>query len=675
MSSAATPIAFCYMVTMSGAIRHGGAKSSKGYAMAQDYDINIKVKGLGAAANQLADFTDELNKAREEGASISGALDTATGGAVTGFRKAAAGTKTFITGLKLTRAAIIATGIGALVVGVTALVGAFTKTRRGARQLQTIMAGLGAVVEQLTARFQAVGGFIVDLFSKGPQEAVKQYKQTLDELPGSLQEAINKAVELEKRTQALTDAQRALTVQRAKDRAEIKALNMVAEDTTKRLEEREAAAQRAIDIEKALMAERERIAAEELAIAQEKAAQSDSSDEDLNRLAELEANLLNLRTESVELQTTLNNKLNTIRNQAAAEAEAEAKRIADAALAKRKAEEDAAQKIADAEAEVIKALKDARLAREDERTREEAAALAAFEDRKEKAKNNADLLLQVEEEYRETLIAIDDKYQAQERAKEEEANKQRAEAEKAVADFLAEQNRTAREQEAFALEEHYNSLAEQAGENATLAAEVEQARLDARREMYERFYDEDQAANKKNNEEKQAQDEAAAMATLELRTQTASQTFSILTNLNEAFSKKGEQANKKAFQRNKAIGIAETLVSTYLSAQKAYLSQLTATPDSPIRAVLAAAAATASGLARVAAIKSTQFNSTSAAGGGGGGGGGGIGGGTQSVGVDVGSLIPNQDTPTPEPVRAYVVENEISNKQALNRELQIQTTL
>jgi hypothetical protein len=314
------------------------------------------------------------------------------------------------------------------------------------------------------------------------------------------------------------------------------------------------------------------------------------------------------------------------------------------------------------------------LAREDQRTQEEAAAKKTYEERVQLAGENAELLAQVEEEYRLTLMDIDDKYQAQALAKEQEANNKRAEAEKAVADLLAEQNRTAREQEAFDLEEHYNSLAEQAGENATLAAEVEQARLDARREMYERFYDEDQAANKKNNEEKQAQDEAAAMATLELRTQVASQTFSILTNLNEAFSKKGEQANKKAFQRNKAIGIAETLVSTYMAAQKAYLSQLTATPDSPIRAVLAAAAATASGLARVAAIKSTQFNSTSAAGGGGGGGGG-IGGGTQSVGVDVGSLIPNQQTPTPEPVRAYVVENEISNKQALNRELQIQTTL
>jgi hypothetical protein len=77
----------------------------------------------------------------------------------------------------------------------------------------------------------------------------------------------------------------------------------------------------------------------------------------------------------------------------------------------------------------------------------------------------------------------------------------------------------------------------------------------------------------------------------------------------------------------------------------------------------------------VAAIKSQQFTGGGSAGGATGGGAGGLGGGVQSVGVDVGTLIPNQQTPTPEPVRAYVVENEISNKQALNRELQIQTTL
>ena len=160
-----------------------------------------------------------------------------------------------------------------------------------------------------------------------------------------------------------------------------------------------------------------------------------------------------------------------------------------------------------------------------------------------------------------------------------------------------------------------------------------------------------------------------------LKMQAVSSTFSILKDLTAASEKDTEQSAKKAFNRNKAISVAETLVNTYMAAQKAYASQIIPLdPTSVIRAQIAAGIAVASGLAKVAAIKSTQFT-----GGGGGlsaaGGGGGVSGGPQSVGVDVGSLVPNQQNPTPEPVRAYVVENEISNKQALNRELQIQTTL
>ena len=41
--------------------------------------------------------------------------------------------------------------------------------------------------------------------------------------------------------------------------------------------------------------------------------------------------------------------------------------------------------------------------------------------------------------------------------------------------------------------------------------------------------------------------------------------------------------------RNKNLSIAEAIISTYLAAQKAYTSQLTLTPDSPIRASIAAA--------------------------------------------------------------------------------------
>ena len=531
--------------------------------MAQDYTVNVKVTGVDQAKTQVDGLSNSLKDAGEQSSQLN-ILDKITGGAVSGFKNAAAGVKTFIAGLKLTRAAIIATGIGALVVGVTSLVAAFTKTRRGGRLLKTVMAGVGAVVEQLTARFQILGGFIVDLFTQGPTAAVQNYKKAMDDLPPSIQDAIDKSIELERATQALTDAQNALTVQRAKDRAEIKRLNMIAEDTTKGIQEREEAAKEAIRIEQNLMMERQRIAAEELRIAQDKAAMSDTSEEDLQRLAELEANLINIQTESLELQTTLNNKLNILRT---------------------------------------------------ERTRqqEEAAAQAETNRVREEAMENTSMMRRIDAtsamEQQRGLIMED--------------------AEKKRLKTFQDNNKAIQEE----LEQHNERITE----------------------------------DEKNAVENRAM----------LRVQAQGTAFTLLRNLNQAFEGDTEKAQKKAFQRNKALSIAETLMSTYQAAQKAYASQLSVpTLDAPIRASVAAGVAVAAGLANVAAIASQKFtggntSAGSAAGGGGAVGGGGI----QSVGVDVGSLVPNQQTPTPEPVRAYVVENEISNKQALNRELQIQTTL
>ena len=642
--------------------------------MAQDYEIKVKVTGVDQAKTQVDGLSDSLKDAGQSSSQLS-VLDKITGGAVSGFKNAAAGVKTFIAGLKLTRAAIIATGIGALVVGVTSLVAAFTSTRRGARQLQVIMAGLGAVVERVTAHFQAAGGFIVDLFSKGPTEAAKNYRAEVDKLPGSMSDAVRATMELQRAEQALLDTRRELTVADAQGRQEIARLRLLARDRTKDTNERIEAAQRAMDIELDLVKQREEAAAEELRIAQERAKMSDTSDEDLQRLADLEANLINIRTQSFMTQRRLQEEVQSVEREATAERKAQEAERRKSREEEAKAAQAAADAIIKAEQSVVDELDKRSRESLDARTKQILALEDFYNAQLEKAGDNAELIAQIETQREEELAALREKFRAEDAAKTEADNKKKLEAQQTVSDTLAEQNRTAREQEAFDLEEHYNALAEQAGENAALVAEVEQARLDARREMYERFYDEDQKANQENNDAKFKADMEALQATNDLRTKAATDTFTTLTNLNQLFSKKTEEGNKKAFQRNKAISIAETLVSTYLSAQKAYLSQLTATPDSPIRAVLAAAAATASGLARVAAIKSTQFNAGGGGGAAGGGGGSIGGGGTRSIGVDVGTLIPNQETPTPEPVRAYVVENEISNKQALNRELQIQTTL
>jgi len=305
--------------------------------MAEKIEVGVVVTGADTATKQI-DGID--NAVKGLGSGVEGAataLDKMTGGAVSGFMKAAQGTKAFIKGLKLTKVALISTGIGAIVVAVGALVGFFLKTNKGAKMLKVGLAALGAVVERVTGYFQAAGAFIVGLFSGGVTEAVSAYNDEIAKLPGTMEDAIKKAIELERRTQALRVSQRDLTVQFAEGRAQIKEYNMIAEDTTLGLEERLVAAQKAIDIERELMAARQAQAQEEFDIAKERAAQSDSSEDDLDNLAQLEANLINIRTESAEMQTTLNNKVNIIRAEAMRKAKAEA----DAVKAAEKEKQDA----------------------------------------------------------------------------------------------------------------------------------------------------------------------------------------------------------------------------------------------------------------------------------------------------------------------------------------------
>jgi hypothetical protein len=339
------------------------------------------------------------------------------------------------------------------------------------------------------------------------------------------------------------------------------------------------------------------------------------------------------------------------------EATAERKTQEDARRKSREAEVKAAQ---DAAAAIIKAEQDV-VDSLDKRSRANLTALEnellTIEDfyntQLDAAGDNAQLQAQIEAQRDAEIEALFEKHSEVSIAQRDKLNED-----------LATRRLTEREKEIADHDATFYALMDAAGENQEMRLAVLDQYATEVNEMQERHRQEDLANER-----------AAAMARREIQVQTATQTLSILSNLNEAFSKGGVEQNKKAFNRNKAISIAETLVSTYMAAQKAFTSQLTATPDSPIRAAIAAAAATASGLARVAAIKSTSFNSggggSSSAGGGASIGGGGV----QSVGVDVGTLVPNQQNPTPEPVRAYVVENEISNKQALNRELQIQTTL
>lgn len=130
--------------------------------------------------------------------------------------------------------------------------------------------------------------------------------------------------------------------------------------------------------------------------------------------------------------------------------------------------------------------------------------------------------------------------------------------------------------------------------------------------------------------------------------------------------------SKRAFNATKGLNIAETLISTYSAAQKAYQSQLAlATPDAPVRAAIAAGTAVAQGLARVAAIRKTTFD----------GGGGGTpssgGGAPRPAFAQFTPQVPNASltTPEPAPVQAFVVGQNITNQQSLDAELVTQSRL
>ncbi len=141
-------------------------------------------------------------------------------------------------------------------------------------------------------------------------------------------------------------------------------------------------------------------------------------------------------------------------------------------------------------------------------------------------------------------------------------------------------------------------------------------------------------------------------------------TFELLYAVNQQGQDATEAQQEKAFNRNKALAIAETVISTFLSAQKAYASQLTIpSPDAPIRAQISAGIAVASGLAKVLTIKKQTFNGSSS-----GTSTSGSGGGSGSMGIQAPQTgftqirqpqNPNQPQQKTPPIKVFVVQKDI----------------
>jgi hypothetical protein len=223
------------------------------------------------------------------------------------------------------------------------------------------------------------------------------------------------------------------------------------------------------------------------------------------------------------------------------------------------------------------------------------------------------------------------------------------------------------------LEEYYNQLilsAQEAGLNTQNLEDAKNAALSMKKDSF--------------RQEDLDKEKAYQQQISDLTIGAASNVISTLGSLNELFAGKTEEEQKKAFKRNQALQIAETIIRTYSSATAAYNSQLAIpTPDAPIRAAIAAAAAVAAGLVNVAKIKAQKFEGAGATGGDGGGGTGGggrPGGGIQSFGsitapegtVQTPLITPQSQQPA---IKTYVLSGDVTDGQEADKLIEQRRTL
>lgn len=177
-------------------------------------------------------------------------------------------------------------------------------------------------------------------------------------------------------------------------------------------------------------------------------------------------------------------------------------------------------------------------------------------------------------------------------------------------------------------------------------------------------------------EEKRKRLEEGEKAFQEAKYRIAADAVGGLMDLNSALVDSGIVDAKKGFQIAKALGIAQTTISTIEGTQNAF----TTAQGSPITKVfppypfIQAGIAAAAGIARIASIRAQQFN-------GGGGnvpkpsaGGGGMGGGSTSApAVDLSFL--NQGQNKAQPLQTYVLATNVSTAQEAEQKIKDQSRI
>ena len=295
--------------------------------------LNNRIRETKKDRGEANKTLKENIKQQKDYSGVLGSIDKFTGGAISGLQGMTKSVGLATVGFKGMALAIFSTGIGALVIGILALIQSFKRSEAGQEKLQRGMAMIGAVVKQVLDGFANLGTAIFDAvtnpmaaieklgkgiskFLKNPFKAVSEaIKEVVVNTAMVIAETTKEVAILNKVTKARQKAhhiERDLIVERAKANNEINDIRLQAEDR-----ENKTAAERIILLRKAQAIEesitKKEIEAKQLMVDAQilEMEQGLNTIEAKDKLAKMQAELINLDTKKLRSQRLLQTQITT----------------------------------------------------------------------------------------------------------------------------------------------------------------------------------------------------------------------------------------------------------------------------------------------------------------------------------------------------------------------------
>ena len=583
-----------------------------------------------------------------------------------------------VTGAQALKGAIIATGIGALIVAVGLLIEnweAFTKVLGfGASEAEKNLEIAQKQTEEAEAQLEATNNSTELLKQQGmsDKEILQLKIKQTDEIIKSLEAQLVAQEEIKK--------QQIASAQRNKD-----ILSGIIRFITAPLE----ILLRSIDlVGKALGQDfglAEGLVKSVNSIADLAFSPEDAKKKGDETIKETEKKLLQLKNSRAGYQNQIaqQDKANADKAKADAkkasdEAKAERDKQHAVELAQAKALAEAKRKLAESQAKDARTLLDTQYQNELAVLKEARDAELAQENLTAQAK------LDIQAKYETDSLTAQSEYNKNVEALNKELEATRLENEKAV----LEKERALKDAQLASLPEGFDKQRALVQENYARQIADAGANAELVKALEIQLQNELTAINKEQEEKRLADKKEVIDASYAL----ANDGLQAVMDLTQAFAKKDEASQKKAFELAKKLQIAQTILSTIQGSQNAF----TTAQKSPLTAVfpaypfIQAGLALAFGLAKVKQIQSTQFGSTTTSGGGGSTGGGGSAGvgGTSSASLGA----PNTTLPSQQQggsttqsgtqqgggapvVKTYVLAGDVSSAQQAEAKINQRRTL